>query len=530
MIRFPDFIRKHAFHRPDHCAMHFEGRDFTWAQMNRRCHAMAAQLVALGVEPGDRIAYLGLNSHWIVEMYLIPSMVGAISLPINHRLSLTEMAGVISDGTPRILIVDRHFKPEARDLMARCPSLETLILADWDMPDASLHADTMHYDTLIASAPDVPEDAFDHRASGSDDTMILFYTSGTTGEPKGVMLSHSNFLINASGSGHLYGYRSDDVLLLSGPLFHLGTGSRVFTAVTYGTTMVVQPKFEVEDTMRMIEAHKITTMTMVPTMLNMVMNHPRFAEFDFSSIRVLTYGASPMPLTLMQRALDAIPGITFCQGYGLTETSPVLSVLEPCDHVPGNPMIGKLSTVGRPVLYADLRIVDADDRPVPPGTPGEIVVRGPQVMNGYWNRPVETAHAMRGGFFHTGDAGVLDAEGYLTLVGRTKEMIISGGENVYPIETENALTQHPAVAQSAVIGLPHEKWGEAVHAVVALHPGQHVTTEALIAFCREQIAHYKAPRSVTFWDGPLPLSATNKIDKASIKAQILAQIPAKETS
>ncbi len=530
MIRFPDFIRKHAFQRPDHCATHFEGRDFTWAQMNHRCHAMAAQLVALGVEPGDRVAYLGLNSHWIVEMYLVPAIIGAISLPINHRLSVAEMAGVIADGTPRVLIVDRHFTAQANALMAGDTSLQTLIFADWDRPDDRLPADTLHYDTLIASAPPTDEASFDARASASDDTMILFYTSGTTGEPKGVMLSHSNFLINAAGSGHLYGYRSDDVLLLSGPLFHLGTGSRVFTAVTFGTTMVVQPKFEVEDTMRMIEAHKITTMTMVPTMLNMVMNHPRFAEFDFSSIRVLTYGASPMPLTLMQRALAAIPSITFCQGYGLTETSPVLSVLEPCDHVPGNPMIAKLSTVGRPVLYADLRIVDADDRPVPAGTPGEIVVRGPQVMNGYWNRPNETAHAMRGGFFHTGDAGILDEDGYLTLAGRTKEMIISGGENVYPIETENALTQHPAVAQSAVIGLPHDKWGEMVHAVVALHPGQQVTPEALIAFCRDLIAHYKAPRGVTFWDGPLPLSATNKIDKAAIKAQILAQTPTKETT
>ena len=264
MIRFPDFIRKHAFQRPDHCATHFEGRDVTWAQMNHRCHAMAAQLVALGVEPGDRVAYLGLNSHWIVEMYLIPSMIGAISLPINYRLSVAEMAGVIDDGTPKVLIVDRHFTAQASALMARDSTLQTLILADWDMPDARLPAGTLHYDTLIADAPQVDDTTFDTRASASDDTMILFYTSGTTGEPKGVMLSHSNFLINASGSGHLYGYRSDDVLLLSGPLFHLGTGSRVFTAVTYGTTMVVQPRFEVEDTMRMIEAHKITTMTMVP--------------------------------------------------------------------------------------------------------------------------------------------------------------------------------------------------------------------------------------------------------------------------
>ena len=501
MIGYPDYIRKYAFQRPDWRATHFEGRDHSWAQVNRRTHAMAWQLQKLGLKLGDRVAYLGLNSHWIVEMYVVPSMIGAISVPMNHRLSVEEMQGVIADSTPAILIVDRHFKEQANDLMAKCASLETLILADWDQPGPDLPEGTLHYDTLIEGAPKVAENAFDAVASRSDDTMILFYTSGTTGQPKGVMLSHSNFLVNATGSGHLYGYRQDDVLLLSGPLFHLGTGSRVFTALAYGTTMVVQPKFEVEETMRMIEDQKITTMTMVPTMLNMVMNHPRFSE--------------------LERAIKAIPGITFCQGYGLTETSPVLSVLVPGDHVPGNPMIDKLSTVGRPILYSDLRIVDADDNPVPAGTPGEIVVRGPQVMNGYWNRPEETATAMRGGFFHTGDAGVMDEDGYLTIAGRTKEMIISGGENVYPIETENALCKHPAVAQAAVIGVPHPKWGEMVYAVVALHTGKSATIEDLTAFCRDRIAHYKAPRGMSIWDGALPLSATNKIDKNAIKALVL---------
>ncbi len=524
MIRFADYIRKYAYARPDWRATHFEGRDYSWAELSRRTHAIAWKLQQLGVQAGDRVAYLGLNSHWIVETYVVPSMIGAISVPINHRLSVEEMHGVIGDATPEVLIVDRHFKPQAAQLMQECPSLKTLIYADWEAPDAALPAGTLHYDSLIETAPEVPETAFDDVASRSDETMILFYTSGTTGQPKGVMLSHSNFLVNATGSGHLYGYRQDDILLLSGPLFHLGTGSRVFTALAYGTTMVVQPKFEVVDTLRMIQEQKITTMTMVPTMLDMVMNHPQFGDFDFSSIRVLTYGASPMPVKLMERAIAAIPDITFCQGYGLTETSPVLSVLVPADHVPGNPRLDKLSTVGQPILYSDLRIFDADDNPVPNGTAGEIVVRGPQVMNGYWNRPEETAHVMRGGFFHTGDAGIMDDDGYLTIAGRTKEMIISGGENVYPIETENALCKHPAVAQAAVIGMPHSKWGEMVFAAVCLHAGQSVTAEELTAFCRDRIAHYKAPRGVKIWHGPLPLSATNKIDKLMIKSIVLKEI------
>ncbi|WP_373029538.1 AMP-binding protein, partial [Sulfitobacter sp.] len=209
MIRYPDFIRKYAYQRPDWRATHFEGRDYSWAQMNRRVHAIAWQLEKLGVRPGDRVAYLGLNSHWIVEMYVVPSMIGAISVPINHRLSVEEMVGVIGDASPAILIFDRHFREQAADLLALCPSLHTLILADWDQPADDLPDGTLHYDTLIDEAPAVADDAFDDRASRSDDTMILFYTSGTTGQPKGVMLSHSNFLVNATGSGHLYGYRQD---------------------------------------------------------------------------------------------------------------------------------------------------------------------------------------------------------------------------------------------------------------------------------------------------------------------------------
>jgi acyl-CoA synthetase (AMP-forming)/AMP-acid ligase II len=521
MMRFPDYIRKHAFHTPEKRATHFEGRSFTWAEFSTRIHKMGKAMIDLGVRPGDRVATLGNNSHWLVEMYYVPCAIGALSVPLNYRLSEQEMVDVIADCTPEVLVVDRHHAARAAILQARCPSIRHLIYADWDAPTVEMPEGTQFYEQLIAESDPVADEAFDDIATGGDETMIIFYTSGTTGVPKGVMLSHTNLTMNATGSGHLYGYRTDDILLLSGPLFHLGTGSRVYTAVAYGTTMVVQSRFEVEETMRMIEAQRITTMTLVPTMLSMIMNHPDFDKFDFSSIRVLTYGAAPMPLPLMERAIAAIPGVTFCQGYGMTETSPVLSVLIPADHVPGNPMISKLSSVGKPILYCDLRIMDENERPLPAGQPGEIMVRGPQVMNGYWNRPEDTRQALRSGFYHTGDAGYLDEDGYLFLSGRTKEMIISGGENVYPIETENCLCKHPAVAQAAVLGMPHEKWGEAVHAVVAFHTGKSATPEELITHCREWIAHYKAPRGITIWDGPLPLSPTNKIDKTKLKTKIL---------
>lgn len=521
MIRFPDYIRKHAFQRPQARALHFEGRDFTWADFSDRLHRMARVLRDLGVEPGDRVAYLGHNSHWLVELYFAPCAIGGVFVPLNFRLAEEELVAVLADCTPEILVVDRHHAEQGARLTRLCPTLRHLVIADWN--DTGTPDSALHLDSLIAEGTRPADDAFDETASASDETMVLFYTSGTTGQPKGVMLSHQNFMVNAMGTGSAMNFGPADSILLSGPLFHLGTGSRIYTSVIYGMAMVVQARFEVVETARMIAAQKITTTTLVPTMLRMLLDHPDFPKFDFSSLRLLTYGAAPMPQALLENAIGEIPGLTFCQSYGMTEASPVLSMLPPEDHKPGNPMIGKLGSVGTPLPHCDIRIVGEDGQFLPATQRGEIIVRGPQIMRGYWNRAEETAQAMRGGFYYTGDAGYLDRDGYLFLVGRTKEMIISGGENVYPIETENCLSKHPAVAQAAVIGLPHKKWGETVHAVVALREGQSAGADELIAFCRERIAHFKAPRSVTFWSEALPLSATNKIDKAAIRAAIMAR-------
>lgn len=524
MNRIPDLIRKHAYVTPDKMATRFEGQDTSWSQFSSRMHKIAKSLLELGVNPGDRVAYLGMNSHWIVEMYLAPSIIGAISVPVNYRLSEAEMTVLIEDCTPQVLIVDRHFQDVANALMKQCSSLQTLIFADWNPPDSKLLGEALIYEDLIASQDEVSPEEFEAIASKSDDTLIIFYTSGTTGEPKGVMLSHSNMLSNSLGTGPIYNYQPDDVLLLSGPLFHLGTGSRVFTSSLYGTSNVIQPKFEVEETMQLIEECKVTTMTMVPTMLQMILDHPRFSDFDFSSLRCLTYGAAPMPVALIQRCMEKIPKVTFCQGYGMTEAAPNVSILSPQDHVEVNGEMPKLGSVGQPIGYTDLRIEDETGASLPQGETGQIVIRGPQIMNGYWNRPDLTADAIRDGFYQTGDAGYIDEDGYLYVVGRTKEMVISGGENVYPIETENCLSKHPAVASSAVFGVPHKKWGEMVYAAVAFKPGQSATEDELIAHCRELIAHYKAPKALMIWEGQLPLNAANKIDKKIIRAKVLEQL------
>ncbi|MBX2839939.1 MAG: long-chain-fatty-acid--CoA ligase [Gammaproteobacteria bacterium] len=521
MIRQPDFIRKHAFQTPDKIATHCEGIEYSWSEFNARIHQMAAALLEQGVKPGDRIAYLGMNSHWMVEMYFAPSLIGAISVPLNYRLSENELTEIIQDCTPRLLYVDRHFATQAITLKNRCDA--SLLIVYADIQQAEPDFDAIHYEQLITDAGVVADDSFDSLSSASDETMSIFYTSGTTGKPKGVMLSHGNMFANAKGTGQLYQYQSSDIMLLAGPLFHLGTGSRIFTAVLYGTTMVIQPKFDVENMMKIIESQSVTATTLVPTMFQMIIDHPRFHEFDFSSLRCLTYGSAPMTAALMKRVIDKFPGATFCQGYGMTEASPCLAVLTPLDHTPVNGEFPKLGSNGKPVRYCDLRIVDENDKSVPNGQSGEVIVRGPQIMNGYWNQPQVTAEAMRGGFYHTGDAGYLDKDGYLHLIGRTKEMIITGGENVYPLETESCLTEHPAVAVATVMGLPHKKWGEMVFAAVTLKQNKTATEQELIDFCREKIAHYKAPKRIKFWPGSLPLAATNKVDKPAIKAFVLEE-------
>ncbi|MEM9814105.1 MAG: AMP-binding protein, partial [Pseudomonadota bacterium] len=451
----------------------------------------------------DRVAYLGLNSHWLTEIYFAPSLIGALAVPLNHRLAPAELEVILDDCAPKALICDRHFASVAETLGAK---VETLISADWDPADG-----LAQYEDLLADAAPPPG----RSGSADQDSMILFYTSGTTGRPKGVMLSHTNMLTNAAGTSAAYGYTPEDTLLLSGPLFHLATGSRVFSAALYGIPMVIQPKFDVETLMSLIDTHGVTTTTLVPTMFQMMLDHPRFAEFDLSSLKKLSYGGSPMPVGLMERLLRAFPGVTFGQGYGMTEVSPVMSVLPPADHRPQDGGYPKLSTVGRPMPYCDVRIVAPNRAPVSPGETGEIVVRGPNVMNGYWNRPEETDAALREGFYHTGDAGWMDADGYLHLAGRTKEMIITGGENVYPIETENCLSLHEAVASAAVLGVPDERWGERVVAAVTLKSA--VSPEDLISHCKARIAGYKVPKTVHIWETALPLTPANKIDKTEIR-------------
>lgn len=346
----------------------------------------------------------------------------------------------------------------------------------------------------------------------------LFYTGGTTGKSKGVMLSHRNLAYNVLQSLPYFEINEDDVFLHAAPMFHIADGFCCMLTATMGCTNVIVPAFEPVLVLETLQNEEVTAALLVPTMINMLVNFPRLSEYDLSKLQRLLYGASPMPEAVILKALEVIPHVNFYQAYGQTEASPVVTVMEPRYHTVSGPFAGKIQGAGRAVAGVDLVILDEEGNRVETGEVGEVCIRGENVMLGYWNLPEITAEALRGGWLHTGDGGRLDQEGMLFIVDRVKDMIVSGGENVYSAETEQAVYQHPAVAECAVIGIPHETWGEQVHAIVVLKPGQELTGQELIDHCKTLIAGFKCPRSVTFREEPLPLSGAGKILKKDLRA------------
>jgi acyl-CoA synthetase (AMP-forming)/AMP-acid ligase II len=382
--------------------------------------------------------------------------------------------------------------------------------------DSDAPAGMMSYEHALAAA--LPTSDADR---GGDDLACLLYTSGTTSAAKGVMLSHANFIANTANTVAELGLSERAVHLHHGPLFHVAAAARLFSVTHAAGCHVFLPRFVPADVIAEIERSGITHATFVPTMFRAMLDDPALGGTTLPSLQVISYGSAPMPEALLDEMMEALPGARFVQSYGMTELSPVVTILSWCDHLPERRASGVLRSAGRPVLFAEVAVLDAQDRPLPVGETGEIVARGPNVMQGYWNRPALTTEALRNGWMHTGDIGYFDSDGYLYVVDRLKDMIISGGENVYSQEVENVLSLHPAVSQCAVLGLPHAHWGESVHAVVTLKAGEAATPEALIAHCRAQMAHYKCPRSVDIRNAPMPLSGANKILKSRLREEHL---------
>ncbi|WP_321916121.1 MULTISPECIES: long-chain-fatty-acid--CoA ligase [unclassified Paraburkholderia] len=498
--------------RPGAVAIRFGDHSVTFRQLGARVARLAGALRQFGVMDGERVAMLSLNSARYLEYNLAVPWAGGVLNPVNIRWSQAEMLYALNDSGTSILIVDETFKGLAAALQAGAPSVRHVIYAgDGPVPD-----DMHGYETLIDASEPV-EDAWRH----GDDLAGIFYTGGTTGFPKGVMLSHANLTTTAMAAILAGRCGAEAVFLHVMPMFHLAAFAAANALFASGAQQIVMPGFNPQATLNAIARERVNQIGLAPTMIQMLVdwmagNPAEAAELDLSSLRLIAYGASPISQTLLRRVGAAFPGVAFMQGYGMTELSATCTILGPEFHTEEAFASGKARAAGKPLMSVEVRIVGPDGAELPRGGVGEIVARGGTVMLGYWNKPEATVEAIRNGWMHTGDSGYMDEEGLIYVVDRLKDMIVTGAENVYSAEVENAVSSHPSVAMCAVIGVPNQKWGESVHAVVVSKPGMNVSAEEIIAHCRERIAGYKCPRSVEFRD-TLPLSSVGKVLKGELR-------------
>jgi len=492
---------------PDHIATLFADRRHTYRQFGDRVARLAGALQRLGMAAGDRVGMLACNSDRYLEYIMGVWWGGGVLNPVNIRWSVAEIVYSLDDCATVILIVDEHFAAMAEGIRKTARQVPQFIYAgEGEVPPGMLG-----FEQLIEQAAAV-EDA----GRGGDDLACIMYTGGTTGLPKGVMQSHLNLWSACMPRMVDMPPIPDGRLLHVAPLFHVAGMARALIQFLAGESHVLVSGFDVLEVLQVIERERVTETLLVPTMILALLAHADFDRYDLGSLKRLTYGASPSAGDMVEQVLARLPGLELSHSYGLTEACPVVSSNLPCNHTPGARKSGLSRSVGRGGLGVNVKIVDPQGHEVPRGTVGEIIVRGPNIMLGYWNRPEETARALRGGWLYTGDAAYMDEQGYLFIVDRLKDMIVTGGENVYSAEVEHVLARHPAVALSAVIGIPHERWGEAVHAVVVLKPGAEVDEEQLRLHCREFIAGYKCPKSVEFRT-ELPLSAAGKVLKRELR-------------
>lgn len=483
----------------------FGERRRTWTQFQERVARLAGALKELNVGRADRVAILALNSDRYLEYLYGVAWAGAASNPVNIRLAPPEIAYTLEDSRSAVLFLDDAFSkmlPVLRPLLKAVRHL--IFIGDGPCPEGCLD-----YERLLAQSAPMPD-----ANAGGGDLAGLFYTGGTTGKSKGVMLSHDNIVYNALNVLPALGYDDQSVYLHAAPMFHLADMASTFAVTMAAGTHVAVPRFDVDAVLHAIATHRVTHSILVPTMVNLLVSSGRIPNFDLSSFRRLMYGASPMPEAVLKKAMALLPGIGFSQGYGQTEAAPVITFLEPRFHVEGG---AKLTSAGRPAYGVEVMIADPEDRELPRGQVGEICARGMNVMQGYWGLKEQTEQVLRNGWLHTGDIGYMDEDGFVFIVDRAKDMVISGGENVFSLEVEGAIYEHSGVQECAVIGVPSEQWGEAVHAVVVPRPGVTLTAEEIIQHCRERIAGYKVPRSVSIRSEPLPVSGAGKILKTELR-------------
>ncbi len=502
-----------ALHRavqqhPDRIASIFGTRRRSFAEFADRVARLAGALQRLGMKPGDRVAMLAMNSDRYLEYQMAVPWAGGVLNPCNVRWSVAEIAYSLNDSGSTILLVDDHFLSMVPQLRTDTVSLREVIHCG----DGTAPTGTHSYEQLIAAASPVPD-----TIRRGDDLAGIFYTGGTTGFPKGVMLSHTNMMSSGLAMRADGLAQPDGVYLHAAPMFHLADMGVAMPHWIEGNTHAIVAAFNPETVLDVMARDRVTHVLLVPTMVQMLVDHPAMQQpRDLSALHTIAYGASPMSEAVVERAMKALPGVGFIQAYGMTELSPLATLNPAWYHTAEGRKAGKLRSAGRASHCTEVKIVDAQGTEVPRGTVGEVIVRGPNVMQGYWNKPEQTAAALKNGWMHTGDGAYMDEDGFIFIADRLKDMIISGGENIYSAEVENALAQHPAVAACAVIGIPSDQWGESVHAVVVLKPDVKPEASELIDHCKALIAGYKCPRSVEFV-AALPLSGAGKVLKTTLR-------------
>ena len=506
---------------PERAAIVFNGQRYSFESLQERVNRLANAMSALGVGPGDRVAAMQTNCNHLIELYFAAAQLDAIYVPINFRAKEDELATMLRIVEPSFLFLGERYLPLAAS--GDLPESQIVML------DGAATDGRCDYEELLAHAEPEQMHFPEH---DEDDTTVIMFTSGTTSIPKGVQLTHDSFatflLTNVAPA-------DPDVAetnLLTVPMYHVAGLQAALAAVFGGRTLVVMPQFDPEAWMTLAVEHRANRAMLVPTMLKRVMDHPRFLDYDLSSLDVITYGAAPMPLPVIRDAIAKFPNTRFINAFGQTETASTITMLPPDDHVltgtaeEVETKLRRLTSIGKPLDDVEVMIVSEEGAPMPPGEVGEIVARGPRMMSGYWRQDDATGDTIRSGWLYTGDLAWQDADGYIYLSGRAKDFIKRGGEMISPEEVEQTLVEHPGVAEAAVIGVADLEWGEEVRAVV-VRDNDAVSEAELMEFCRQRLAGFKRPRSVVFIDA-LPRNVMGKVMKRDLRGQFDSPVESSE--
>jgi acyl-CoA synthetase (AMP-forming)/AMP-acid ligase II len=510
-----DFLSIASSICPDRAAIVFEGKRYTFSQLNDRVNSLANALSNLGVDKGDRVAMLQVNCNQCVETYFATAKLGAIYVPLNFRAKGDELTYMLNSSEANSLFAGERYIDLVNSLRPGLTSVKNFISTE------SKHDSMLYYEDLLLSSP--AEEVLTEISD--EDTTILIYTAGTTGSPKGVMLSHNSFAVYVLENVTPADPELEERNILTVPLYHVAGIQAMMAAIYGGRTLVMERQFKPAEWMELVETEKANRAMMVPTMLKQLMDHPDFSKHDLRSLQVVTYGAAPMPLEVIKKAVDVFPWVSFINAFGQTETASTITTLGPEDHIIAGTeeekekKLRRLSSIGKPMSDVEMKIVGEEGDELPPGQVGEIVARGPRVMTGYWKDEEKTEKTIdKEGWVHTGDMGYMDEDGYFFLAGRTTDMIIRGGENISPEEVEAVLHSHPKIEEAAVIGVPDEEWGEQPRAIVVVKHGETATADEIIEYCRAKMSSFKRPRSVIFVN-ELPRNPMGKVLKRVLREQ-----------